>query len=90
MRPRMWAGVLATLLVVTPVGSAMGSIQSGTSGNVTVWYGPTDIYGSSNGVAKWNAGTDYLDLTANPFGMASGRCLTTWFDWSVSSGHYDA
>lgn len=83
---------LATLLamvILTLLFTASSASAGGANGDTTVKYGPSDVDGVSQGRGIWD-NPDYTRLLANPFGIASGKCITTWFDWRVSSGHYDA
>lgn len=70
-------GVVATLMLLLLV-TACGSWSQ--------TFGPS---GSSQTLASWDGSKDQVSLVADRRSTASG-CTTTWFDWKVASGHYDA
>lgn len=73
-----------TLVLVLPATALAGS------GEGRVYIGPSNTGGSSNGYAAWSGGNNYYEVEAAAFGTSSGKCITTYFDWNVPSGHYDA
>ena len=56
------------------------------SGSLTVAQGPA----GSSGTVTWDAATKTVTITTVAGTLASGQCVTTWWDWLTSGGHYDA
>lgn len=97
-RKLRWKVGIAALIVATthwasaPVSLAdCHGVGSPSSGTITV------NFGSSQGAVAWNVGSG---IAANPLPAVSMNtyghtdmapwCVTTWFDWSTASGHFDA
>lgn len=60
-------------------------------GSGTLYVGPViSATVKSNGYATWNKNTRVVTIKATGYNMTSGNCETTWFDWEVSNGHFDA
>src|SRR5207247_5497617 len=75
---------LSGLLIAatTTVAFAVGE----PSGSVTVTQGPAGSYGT----VTWDASTKTVRITTVAGALAAGKCVTTWWDWLTSHGHYDA
>src|SRR3982751_2710586 len=83
------AAIIGTLpavggfLIAAP-GTAMAVGEP--SGSVTVTQGPA----GSSGTVTWDAATRTVTVTTVAGTLGSGQCVTTWWDWLTSGGHYDA
>jgi len=78
-----FVSALGGLLIAAPnAAMAVGE----PSGSATVTQGPA----GSSGTVTWNASTRTVTITTVAGTLASGQCVTTWWDWLTSSGHYDA
>ena len=75
---------LGGFLIAAPNTAAFGVGEP--SGSVTVTQGPAGSYGT----VTWDASTKTVRITTVAGALAAGRCVTTWWDWLTSHGHYDA
>jgi hypothetical protein len=74
---------LGALLIAAPNAAfAVGE----PAGSVTVTQGPAGSYGT----VTWDASTKTVTITTVAGTLAAGTCVTTWWDWLTSGGHYDA
>lgn len=85
MRAFVRAVVLAAALIVALPATAYAGEGSGR-----LYTGPSNTGGDSNGWASWSGYNNTVGVEAAAFGIGSGRCISSYFDWRVSSGHYDA
>ena len=73
------------------VASALAAIpcaaEASPSGSGTIYVGPA-LSGSvrSLGYASWSVASRTVLLKADGYLLASGYCMTTWFDWLTSTG----
>jgi hypothetical protein len=75
---------LSGLLIAAPNTAAFAFGEP--SGSVTVTQGPA----GSSGTVTWDAATKTVRITTVAGALAAGKCVTTWWDWLTSHGHYDA
>ena len=83
------AGTTVVLLVAT---SLVGHAAPPDSGSWTALKGPAaSTTETSQGYASWNAGASprTMYLQTRGYALPSGMCVTTYFDWHVTAGHFD-
>lgn len=89
-RPLAWrrfSSVALAVLFIAMIGTGPASAIVGSGS----WTGhapgePSGAYG----YADWNGSSNSVLLTAAGGSLGSGSCETTYFDWGVPSGHFDA
>lgn len=84
--------VVAIAFLLVPTGAAVADCgPSSASGSGYVYKGPSTVDGATRAYASWNKNQTKMHVDAAGFGMGSGKCVTSLFDWATSDGdHYDA
>ncbi len=89
-RVRGWQQ-LVTVVAAAMLLATAGAVPAQAVVPTGTWTGhaPTEPSGAY-GYADWNGSTNGVLLTAAGGALGLGKCETTYFDWNVPSGHYDA
>ncbi len=87
-RRRRWSAVAAVLVaLLVPATSAQAALPP--AGTWSTQTGPRSASGASGGSATWDAGGRSLTVQVQGYGLAPGRCQTTYFDWTSPAAHHD-
>ena len=85
---RRWPAVAAVVVaLLVPATSAQAAPPP--AGTWSTQTGPRSATGTSGGSATWDAGARTLMVRVQGYGLARGRCQTTYFDWTSPAKHHD-